>query len=270
MPSITPMMSAILRLEAVIASIVPITCPTTAPPCEAAALAAPASCVAVSAVAALLLTVDVSSSIDAAVCCRLAACSSVRWLRSALPCAISWLPVATDSADCRTWRSTPSRRTRMSSSARTRRPISSSTSLRQACVRSPDAMWATASPSWRSGRETQRRIIHCNPRPRATAVATIRARILASMAQCSCMASRSDTSATTHQPVALLLRNTANESLAPVRRMGIAASNAPSPFLSSASRKGCACGKASSTFLPLAAGCSTNSASAGAFFGSMM
>jgi len=38
--------------------------------------------------------VPVSSSIDAAVCCRLLACSSVRWLRSAFPVAICALPVA--------------------------------------------------------------------------------------------------------------------------------------------------------------------------------
>ena len=38
--------------------------------------------------------VDESSSIEAAVCCRLDACSSVRWLRSALPVAICDEPVA--------------------------------------------------------------------------------------------------------------------------------------------------------------------------------
>ncbi len=249
---------------------VPITWLTTAPPWVAAALAVPASRVAVPAVSALLVTVEVSSSIDAAVCCRFAACSSVRWLRSALPCAIWWLPVATDSADWRTWRRTSSRRTRMFSSARTNRPISSSASLRQGRVMSPSAIEVTATPSCRRGSETQRRIIHCRPMPSAIAVASIIARILPSIIQWACIASWSDTSATIHQPVALLLRRTVNESPVPGRRMGSAAENAASPFLSSASRKGCACGNASSTRLSLAAGCSTNTASAGAFFGSMM
>ncbi len=46
MPSITEMMSEILRLEAVMASIVATTCPTTSPPLAAADVAALASCVA--------------------------------------------------------------------------------------------------------------------------------------------------------------------------------------------------------------------------------
>ena len=85
MPSITPMMSLILRELALMSSMVLITWPTTTPPWVAAAVALPASWVAWRAVSALCLTVAVISSIDAAVCCRLLACSSVRWLRSALP-----------------------------------------------------------------------------------------------------------------------------------------------------------------------------------------
>ncbi len=97
MPSITPMMSAILRLDAEIASIVCTTAPTAEPPLAAMSLAEPASRSASTAVAALLLTVELSCSMEAAVCCRLAACASVRWLRSALPVA-TWLePVAIDS-----------------------------------------------------------------------------------------------------------------------------------------------------------------------------
>ena len=106
--------------------------------------------------------------------------------------------------------------------------------------------------------------------PSASAVAAIIDQILASAIQCACIASCSETSATIHHPVDLLLRSTANESLLPARRMGIAFANAPSPALSSAAMKPAASGKASSTFLPLSAGCTMNTASAGAFFGSTM
>ena len=54
------------------------------------------------AVSAFCFTVAVSSSIDAAVCSRLDACSSVRCDRSALPLAISPVPVAIESLLIRT------------------------------------------------------------------------------------------------------------------------------------------------------------------------
>jgi len=51
----------------------------------------------------LFFTVLEICSIEAAVCCRLLACSSVRWLRSALPEAICEEPVAMLSLLLRTW-----------------------------------------------------------------------------------------------------------------------------------------------------------------------
>ncbi|MCW0461631.1 hypothetical protein NB717_002699 [Xanthomonas sacchari] len=65
------------------------TWPTTWPPCEATAAAPVASWLAWRACSAFCLTVEVSSSIEAAVSSRLAACCSVRRDRSSLPAASS-------------------------------------------------------------------------------------------------------------------------------------------------------------------------------------
>jgi hypothetical protein len=54
--------------------------------------------VASRAVSALCEAVAVIRSIEAAACCRLLACSTVRWLRSAWPVAICAEPVAIESA----------------------------------------------------------------------------------------------------------------------------------------------------------------------------
>ncbi|MCW0405832.1 hypothetical protein NB689_002989 [Xanthomonas sacchari] len=89
MPSITPMMSAIFFDEASMPFMVVTTWPTTSPPCEATAAAPAASWLAWRAYSAFCLTVEVSSSIEAAVRSRLAACCSVRRDRSPLPLAIS-------------------------------------------------------------------------------------------------------------------------------------------------------------------------------------
>ncbi|KAG1439679.1 hypothetical protein G6F55_013673 [Rhizopus delemar] len=88
MPSITLMISAICRDEVSIAPIVATTWPTTLPPCEATLCAPIASWLAWRACSAFCRTVEVSSSIDAAVSSRLAACCSVRLDRSLLPEAI--------------------------------------------------------------------------------------------------------------------------------------------------------------------------------------
>ena len=56
-------------------------------------VAAAASCEAERALSAFCVTVEVICSIEAAVCCRLLAVCSVRWLRSALPLATSLLAV---------------------------------------------------------------------------------------------------------------------------------------------------------------------------------
>ncbi len=89
MPSMTEMISA-MRLELVsIALMVVTTWPTTSPPCEATLCAPMASWLAWRACSAFWRTVEVSSSIEAAVSSRLAACCSVRRDRSLLPLAIS-------------------------------------------------------------------------------------------------------------------------------------------------------------------------------------
>ncbi len=89
MPSMTEMMSAILRDEVSMPLILSETWLASVPPCEATAAAPAANWLACRACSAFCLTVEVSSSIDAAVSSRLAACCSVRRARSSLPAAIS-------------------------------------------------------------------------------------------------------------------------------------------------------------------------------------
>ena len=102
MPSITPMMSLILRLDSVMLCMLCTTCSTTAPPCAAASAAWAASWLAWRAVSALCVTVAVSSSMLAAVSCKLAAVCSVRADKSWLPVAIWWAAEETDSTPERT------------------------------------------------------------------------------------------------------------------------------------------------------------------------
>ncbi len=89
MPSMTPMMSAIFLDDELISSIVATTCETTAPPRRATCVAELASWLAWAAASALWRTLPVSCDSELAVCCRLLAVCSVRWLRSWLPVAIS-------------------------------------------------------------------------------------------------------------------------------------------------------------------------------------
>ena len=89
MPSIRPIMSRILRDEVLISSIVVTTSLTMVPPLAATVDACTARSLAVATWSALFCTVDVSSSMLAAVCSRLDACDSVRLDRSILPVAIS-------------------------------------------------------------------------------------------------------------------------------------------------------------------------------------
>ncbi|MCW0415818.1 hypothetical protein NB689_001572 [Xanthomonas sacchari] len=89
MPSMTLMMSAIFFEDASIPLMVCTTWPTTLPPCEATVAAPPANWLAWRACSAFWRTVEVSSSIEAAVSSRFAACCSVRRDRSSLPAAIS-------------------------------------------------------------------------------------------------------------------------------------------------------------------------------------
>ena len=94
MPSMTPMMSTILRDEASIEPIVSTTLPTMSPPLAATPEAASASWLAWWALSAFWRTVEVSSSIEAAVSSSELACCSVRADRSRLPAAISFDAVA--------------------------------------------------------------------------------------------------------------------------------------------------------------------------------
>jgi hypothetical protein len=137
MPSMVPMMSAMRRLLWLMRSMVLTTSVTTAPPRSALLLAWLASWLAVRAASAVWFTVAVSWFIAEAVCCRLAAVCSVRWLRS-------WLPLAT--SELATWmlsaaeRTLPTMRCRlscMSTSERDKVAASSAPCTCISAVRSP-------------------------------------------------------------------------------------------------------------------------------------
>ena len=141
MPSITPMMSAIFLLDAVISSIVDTTCVTTSPPRCATAEADDASWLAWLAASALWRTVPVSCAIELAVCCRLLAVCSVRAERSALPCAISVDAVEMLSVEFFTCATMRARLPCMSSSDCISSAVSSRPSTCScSCDRSPSAM----------------------------------------------------------------------------------------------------------------------------------
>ena len=89
MPSMMPVISAILVELSLMSCIVSTTWPTTALPFCATDEAFAASALPCCALSAFCFTVDVSSSMLDAVSCSEAACCSVRWLRSILPVAIS-------------------------------------------------------------------------------------------------------------------------------------------------------------------------------------
>ena len=100
MPSMTLMMSAIFLDEASMPAMVPTTLLTISPPWDATPAAPMASWLAWRACSAFWRTVEVNSSIEAAVSSRLAACCSVRCDRSWLPAAISLAAELIDTADC--------------------------------------------------------------------------------------------------------------------------------------------------------------------------
>ncbi len=92
-PSITPMMSTILRDDALIEPIVSTTRDTTSPPRTATSEADTASWLAWLALSAFCCTVDISSSMAEAVSSSELACCSVREDRSRFPLAISRVAV---------------------------------------------------------------------------------------------------------------------------------------------------------------------------------
>ena len=116
MPSIVPTMSAMRLDEPLISSMVLTTCETTSPPRRATTEAEAASCLAWSAASALWRTLQASCSVELAVCCRLEAACSVRWLRSVLPEATSALASWIDSAAWRTGPTMPRSASRIAAS----------------------------------------------------------------------------------------------------------------------------------------------------------
>ncbi|MNK97431.1 hypothetical protein D3C87_1177640 [compost metagenome] len=139
MPSITPMMSTIF-CELVLMSLMVCTTPrTTSPPRWARSAASRASALARLALSALLPTVEVNSSMLAAVCSSADDCSSVREDRSVFPAAISRAPVVTASEPARTLRTVSVRPARMRASASSNWPISLRPAGGTVMVRSPSA-----------------------------------------------------------------------------------------------------------------------------------
>ncbi len=133
------MMSTILREEALIAPMVPTTSATTLPPLTATLEADTASWLAWRALSAFCLTVEVSSSIEAAVSSSELACCSVREDKSWLPAAIWLEAVAMVSVPLRTLPTMPTRLSFMSLRACISWPVSSLLFTSMRLVRSPDA-----------------------------------------------------------------------------------------------------------------------------------
>ncbi len=152
MPSITPMMSAIWRDEPLISSIVVTTRATTAPPRIATSAAVAASSLAVRALCTEFCTVPFICSIDAAVCCRLDAASSVRDDRSMLPSAISAEAMPMLSVEVRTCDTSVLSESCIEASAFSRRPVSSRSCDSIDSVRSSAAMRCAASTARWIGR----------------------------------------------------------------------------------------------------------------------
>ncbi|KGS00044.1 hypothetical protein X948_3588 [Burkholderia pseudomallei MSHR5608] len=139
MPSIMPMISAIFDERSLMSFIVSTTRSTTELPRSATSDAFDASPLACCAFSAFCRTVDVSSSMLAAVSCSDAACSSVREDRSRLPAAIWPDAVATASLPMRTRSTTRFRLSFMSPSALSNCPVSSFDAAPMCVVRSPSA-----------------------------------------------------------------------------------------------------------------------------------
>ena len=145
MPSMTPMMSLILLLDWLISPMVATTWPTTSPPCWATWAALLASWLAWRADSLVWRTVAVSSSMLLAVSSRLAAACSVRWDRSVEPRATSLLELPISSDALRTVIRVLRRPAAMVLSARSTRSGSLLPSTVSSIVRSPAAIFSTAS-----------------------------------------------------------------------------------------------------------------------------
>ncbi|KAF1036243.1 MAG: hypothetical protein GAK35_04117 [Herbaspirillum frisingense] len=139
MPSITPMMSEILRELSVMPSMVCTTCPTTSPPRLAMSEALLANWPAWRALSAFCFTVEVSESMLEAVVASEPACSSVREDRSRLPAAISRAPMSMASVPWWIPLITSARRSRMADISYSRLLVSPGRVFTRT-VRSPAAM----------------------------------------------------------------------------------------------------------------------------------
>jgi hypothetical protein len=161
MPSITPMMSTIFCELALISLIVCTTPRTTSPPRDARSAASRARPLARVALSALLATVDVNSSMLAAVCSSADDCCSVRDDRSVLPAAISFAPVVTASEPARTFATVSVSPCCIRDSARSNCPISLRPASGTLIVRSPSATRMIRSHAWCSGATTSLRSARC-------------------------------------------------------------------------------------------------------------
>ena len=168
MPSITPVMSAMRRELSEIALMVCTTPSTTSPPRNATAEACSTRRSAWLALLAFCCTVLVSSSIDAAVSSSEEACSSVRWDRSELPCAICEDAEAMLSQPSRTSRTMRARLSFISLSAPIRSPVSSRVATLMSVVRSPAATWRAAFTACCNGRTIPRVTSQPSNMPMAT------------------------------------------------------------------------------------------------------
>ncbi|PMQ09083.1 hypothetical protein JaAD80_26370 [Janthinobacterium sp. AD80] len=152
MPSMTPMMSTILREESLIEPMVATTCATTAPPLPATVDALAARPLASWAFCAFCWTVPVSSSIDEAVSSSELACCSVRADKSRLPEAIWRDAVAMVCVPPRTSLTMRSRLAVISCKACISSPVSSRERTSTRTVRSPCATCLATSMAERRGR----------------------------------------------------------------------------------------------------------------------
>ncbi len=132
-----------------------------------------ASVLACWAFSAFRRTVEVNCSMVAAVSCSEAACSSVRWLRSTLPAAISPTASAMPELPSRTRLTMPARRVFMVLSASSRSRVSSWPRTSMWLVRSPSATVRATRTASDSGRVIERVIATPASAASATAAAQI-------------------------------------------------------------------------------------------------
>ncbi|MDT4856294.1 hypothetical protein FQZ97_906810 [compost metagenome] len=161
------MMSLIFLLLWLISSMVATTWPTTCPPRMATSALATAIWLAWRAASALWRMVLLSSSMLAAVSCRLLAACSVRAARSLLPLAISRLAVSMPALDCWTCATSPRSDDCMPASAPMR--LAGSHTGGMAPVRSPSAMRRRAVRATAGSPPISRRRVRCTTRPSTTA-----------------------------------------------------------------------------------------------------